>query len=55
MKASDNFGMTVNSPRVDWKTERDRIDLAAVAMRLLGPSPSRGGACGGLWWRSPYG
>ena len=44
-----------SSPRVDWKAERDRIDLAAVATRLLGPAPGRRGERGrGLWWPCPF-
>ena len=39
-------------PRPDWKTERERIDLAAVATNLLGPSPGRRGDRG-LWWNCP--
>ena len=38
--------------RIDWKTVRDAIDLAAVATDLLGPAPGRTGsaaaACGGV-------
>ena len=33
-------------PRIDWKTERERIDLAAVATSLLGPAPGRRGERG---------
>ena len=41
--------------RVDWKAERDRIDLAAVATRLLGPAPGRRGERGAkLWWNCPF-
>ena len=40
--------------RIDWQTLRDRIDLAAVATRLLGPAPGRRGARGRrLWWSCP--
>lgn len=40
--------------RIDWKAERDRIDLAAVATRLLGPAPGRRGERGRkLWWSCP--
>jgi hypothetical protein len=42
-------------PRVDWKAERDRIDLASVATRLLGPAPGRCGQRGRrLWWNCPF-
>lgn len=42
--------------RNDWKTERDRIDLAAVAIRLLGPASGRRGERGRrLWWPCPLG
>src|SRR3954465_8624356 len=42
--------------RPDWKAERERIDLAAVATRLLGPAPGRRGERGRkLWWRCPLG
>ncbi len=45
---------TTTSPdRIDWQAERDRIDLAAVATRLLGPAPGRRGGRG-LWWRCPF-
>src|SRR4028119_2388261 len=41
--------------RVDWKAERDRIDLAAVVTRLLGPAPGRRGERGRkLWWACPF-
>src|SRR5256885_915448 len=41
--------------RIDWRTERDRIDLAAVATRLLGPAPGRRGERGRRqWWRCPF-
>ena len=40
--------------RPDWRSERDRIDLAAVAAGLLGPAPGRHGERGArLWWRCP--
>jgi hypothetical protein len=35
-------------PRIDWQAERDRIDLAAVATRMLGAAASGGGGCGGI-------
>src|SRR3954447_10783237 len=41
--------------RPDWKTERERIDLAAVATSFLGPAPGRRGGCGRrLWWPCPF-
>src|SRR4051795_10627410 len=41
--------------RIDWKEERERIDLAAVATGLLGPAPGRRGERGRrLWWRCPF-
>jgi hypothetical protein len=38
--------------RVDWKSERDQVDLAAVATSRLGPAPGRRGERGGRLWRS---
>jgi len=48
--------MIVTSGRhSDWSSERDRIDLAAVATRLLGPAPGRRGERGRrLWWPCPF-
>lgn len=41
--------------RIDWRTERDRTDLAAVTTRLLGPATGRRGQSGRrLWWRCPF-
>ncbi len=41
--------------RIDWKAERERIDLAAVATGLLGPAPGRIGERGRrLWWPCPF-
>ena len=41
--------------RIDWKTDRDRIDLAIVTTRLLGPAPGRRGERGRkLWWPCPF-
>lgn len=42
--------------RIDWPTERERIDLAAVATNLLGPAPGRRGERSRrLWWSCPRG
>jgi len=53
--------MTSASPRNrpemrgDWKAQRERIDLAAVAIRLLGEPPGRRGERGRrLWWSCPF-
>ena len=44
-----------SAPRIDWKTERERIDLAAVVTSLLGPAPGRRGERGRkLWWSCPF-
>src|SRR5205823_3658421 len=53
---TDLMGTRVKAPdRIDWKTERERIDLAAVATRLLGPAPGRRGERGRrLWWSCPF-
>jgi CHC2 zinc finger/Toprim-like len=41
--------------RVDWKAERETIDLAAVATAILGPAPGRRGEHGRrLWWPCPF-
>ena len=43
------------SGRIDWKDIRDRVDLAPVAIALLGPAPGRRGEHGRrLWWRCPF-
>ena len=40
---------------LDWKADRDRIDLAQVATGLLGPAPGRRGEKGKrLWWPCPF-
>ena len=40
--------------RVDWKLERERVDLARVATELLGEPPGRRGERGRrLWWNCP--
>src|SRR4051812_21075727 len=52
------FLVTATSrPRVDWKAERDRIDLAPVMTRLRGPAPGRRGERSRrkLWWSCPLG
>jgi hypothetical protein len=48
--------MTVTGgPRIDWKSMRQSIDLAAVATNLLGPAPGRRGERGRrLWWSCPF-
>src|SRR5262245_52323782 len=44
-----------NSQRIDWKVERERVDLAVVATRLLGAAPGRRGERGRrLWWHCPF-
>ncbi len=45
-------GGLIARDRIDWQAERDRIDLAGVATRLLGAPGRRGGR--GLWWRCPF-
>jgi hypothetical protein len=42
--------------RIDWHAERERIDLADVAARLLGPAPGRRGERSSrkLWWSCPF-
>jgi len=46
---------TISSDRLDWRTERDRIDLVSVATNLLGPPPGRRGERGRkLWWPCPF-
>ena len=41
--------------RPEWKVERERIDLAAVATGFLGPAPGRRGERGQrLWWLCPF-
>jgi hypothetical protein len=56
VKVSDVFTMTATSgPWTDWKAERERIDLAAVATNLLGPAPGRRGERGRRrWWSCPF-
>src|SRR5437763_409525 len=38
----------------EWSTERDRVEMAAVATRLLGPAPGRRGGGRKLWWLCPF-
>jgi DNA primase len=39
----------------DWSSIRDRVDLADVAVRLMGEPPGRKGEHGKrLWWRCPF-
>jgi DNA primase len=54
MPINPRDGWTMTAGRIDWKTERDRIDLAAVMTKYLGPAPGRRGEHGRrLWWRCP--
>ncbi len=39
---------------VAWREDRDRVDLAAVVTRYLGPVPGRRGDRGRLWWPCPF-
>src|SRR5512135_1318971 len=49
-------GRIMVQTRTDWQAVRDTIDLAEVAIRLLGPSPGRRGERGRrLWWPRPLG
>jgi len=41
------------SPHLDWNAIKDRIDLEAVAVGLLGKPPGRKGG-GRLWWSCPF-
>lgn len=53
MDQRDVFRMRVTRA-IDWRAERDRVDLAAVATNLLGPAPGRRGEHGRrLWWSCP--
>jgi DNA primase len=56
MQRADLWQMTATGgPRIDWKSERERIDLAAVATALLGPAPGRRGERSRkLWWCCPF-
>ena len=53
MISRNAWTMNVKPPRPDWREERGRIDLAAVATNLLGPAPGRRGERG-LWWPCPF-
>lgn len=49
------FSAIAPAPRVDWKVERDRVDLARVATGLLGPAVGRRGERGRrFWWPCPF-
>ena len=45
--------LTSRPGRLDWRSERDQIDLARVATSLLGEPPGRRGSRG-LWWPCPF-
>ena len=42
-----------SATRIDWRIERDRLDLAQVATDLMGQPPGRGRKQG-LWWVCPF-
>jgi hypothetical protein len=45
---------TAAPERIDWKNEREKIDLAAVCTAMFGPAPGRRGERGRrLWWPCP--
>jgi hypothetical protein len=51
-RAANPWEMTVGR---SWKDDRERIDLAAVATKLMGPAPGRRGERGRkLWWSCPF-
>jgi DNA primase len=57
MKISQVFARrAAGGDRVDWKTEREKIDLAAVVTNRLGPAPGRRGERSSrrLWWNCPF-
>ncbi|MEW4451126.1 hypothetical protein AB1L30_00375 [Bremerella sp. JC817] len=57
VKVSEVWKTTVgrDKPRIDWKAEREKIDLAAVTTSHLGPAPGRRGENRRrLWWRCPF-
>lgn len=47
------FVLRVPRPRVDWDAIKDQVDVAAVAVAILGEPPGRGGARGS-WWSCPF-
>ena len=59
MTLPDDGGLMMRAmrrPSIDWKTERERIDLATVATALLGPASGRRGEHGRrMWWSCPLG
>ena len=45
-----------SATQIDWKAERERIDLAAAVTKLIGPASKRRGESGRkLWWSCPLG
>jgi CHC2 zinc finger len=55
-RATGGFKATVRGGRIDWQAVRDSIDLADVAIGLLGPAPGRRGerSARRLWWSCPF-
>ncbi len=51
---ASNLILTATPSGVDWQAERDRVDLAAIMNRYLGPAPGRRGNRGRLWWKCPF-
>ncbi|WP_165249798.1 CHC2 zinc finger domain-containing protein [Paludisphaera soli] len=47
------FVVRAPTDRLDWGALKDRIDLEAVAVALLGEPPGRKGG-GRLWWSCPF-
>ncbi|AMV38783.1 CHC2 zinc finger domain-containing protein [Planctomyces sp. SH-PL62] len=47
------FTVRAPTPRLNWEAIKDRIDLEAVAVDLLGDPPGRKGG-GRLWWPCPF-
>jgi DNA primase len=52
MGKSNPWTITVEDPRIDWNEIKDKIDLAAVVTRHLGPALKRRGRR--LYWRCPF-